>query len=90
MKARISISLYWPGVLCGIGIVVPMLMPKIVIGPMSFYAGQPCGYFYCDVHIAEAGRSSLLGKRRWAFLTTPVIIALRAASHICLPCLGLC
>ena len=36
MKSKNINQLVLAGVLCGIGIVVPMLMPKIVIGPMSF------------------------------------------------------
>ena len=36
MKSKNINQLVVAGVLCGIGIVVPMLMPKIVIGPMSF------------------------------------------------------
>lgn len=35
MKSKNINQLVLAGVLCGIGIVVPMLMPKIVIGPMS-------------------------------------------------------
>lgn len=27
------------GVLCAIGLVVPMVMPKVIIGPMSFTLG---------------------------------------------------
>lgn len=61
MKSKNINQLVLAGVLCGIGIVVPMLMPKIVIGPMSFTLASHVAIFYCDVHIAEAGRSSLLG-----------------------------
>ena len=56
MKSKNINQLVLAGVLCGIGIVVPMLMPKIVIGPMSFTLASHVAIF-----IAEAGRSSLLG-----------------------------
>ena len=60
MKSKNINQLVLAGVLCGIGIVVPMLMPKIVIGPMSFTLASHVAIFIA-MFIAEAGRSSLLG-----------------------------
>ena len=44
--------------------------------------------FYCDVHIAEAGRSSLLGNDAGLFYDDACNYCSEAASHICFALLG--
>ena len=84
MKSKNINQLVLAGVLCGIGIVVPMLMPKIVIGPMSFTLASHVAIFIAMFISPKLAAVVCLG----FFMTTPVIIALRAASHICFALLG--
>ncbi|MEF2911394.1 hypothetical protein [Phascolarctobacterium succinatutens] len=39
MEHKNIYQLVLAGVLCAIGLVVPMVMPKVIIGPMSFILG---------------------------------------------------
>lgn len=84
MKSKNINQLVLAGVLCGIGIVVPMLMPKIVIGPMSFTLASHVAIFIAMFISPKLAAVVCLGTT----LGTPVIIALRAASHICFALLG--
>lgn len=70
------------------GIVVPMLMPKIVIGPMSFTLASHVAIFIAMFISPKLAAVVCLGTTLGFFMTTPVIIALRAASHICFALLG--
>ena len=83
MKSKNINQLVLAGVLCGIGIVVPMLMPKIVIGPMSFTLASHVAIFIAMFISPKLAAVVCLGTTLGFFMTTPVIIALRAASHIC-------
>lgn len=40
------------GVLCAIGLVVPMVMPKVIIGPMSFTLGAHVAILFGNVYFA--------------------------------------
>ena len=53
MKSKNINQLVLAGVLCGIGIVVPMLMPKIVIGPMSFTLASHVAIFIVNFPYAR-------------------------------------
>ena len=88
MKSKNINQLVLAGVLCGIGIVVPMLMPKIVIGPMSFTLASHVAIFIAMFISPKLAAVVCLGTTLGFFMTTPVIIALRAASHICFALLG--
>lgn len=80
MKSKNINQLVLAGVLCGIGIVVPMLMPKIVIGPMSFTLASHVAIFIAMFISPKLAAVVCLGTTLGFFMTTPVIIALRAAS----------
>ncbi|MCD7874932.1 MAG: hypothetical protein LUH17_08285 [Acidaminococcaceae bacterium] len=82
MKSKNINQLVAAGALCGIGIVVPMLMPKIVIGPMSFTLASHVAIFMAMFISPKLAAAVCLGTTLGFFMTTPVIIALRAASHI--------
>ena len=82
MKSKNINQLVLAGVLCGIGIVVPMLMPKIVIGPMSFTLASHVAIFIAMFISPKLAAVVCLGTTLGFFMTTPVIIALRAASHM--------
>lgn len=88
MKSKNINQLVLAGALCGIGIVVPMLMPKIVIGPMSFTLASHVAIFIAMFISPKLAAVVCLGTTLGFFMTTPVIIALRAASHICFALLG--
>ena len=88
MKSKNINQLVLAGVLCGIGIVVPMLMPKIVIGPMSFTLASHVAIFIAMFISPKLAAVVCLGTTLGFLMTTPVIIALRAASHICFALLG--
>lgn len=90
MKSKNINQLVLAGVLCGIGIVVPMLMPKIVIGPMSFTLASHVAIFIAMFISPKLAAVVCLGTTLGFFLTTPVIIALRLPAISVLPCLGLC
>ena len=67
MKSKNINQLVLAGVLCGIGIVVPMLMPKIVIGPMSFTLASHVAIFIA-MFISPKLAAVVCLERRWAFL----------------------
>ena len=76
------------GILCAIGIVVPMFMPRIVLGPMSFtlasHVAVFLGMFISPAVSVAVGIGTTIG----FFFTTPAIIALRAGSHIVFAFIG--
>ena len=57
MEHKNIYQLVLAGVLCAIGLVVPMVMPKVIIGPMSFIlgAGTVLHYFRAAVEICQSG-----------------------------------
>ena len=76
------------GVLCAIGIVVPMFMPKIVLGPMSFTPASHVAIFLAMFISPAVAVAVCIGTTVGFFVTTPIIIALRAASHVVFAFLG--
>lgn len=70
------------GVLCAVGIVVPMFMPRVVLGPMSFTLASHVAVFLGMFISPAVAVAVCIGTTLGFFLTTPAIIALRAASHI--------
>ena len=76
------------GILCAIGIVVPMFMPRIVLGPMSFTLASHVAVFLGMFISPAIAVAVCIGTTIGFFLTTPAIIALRAASHIVFAFIG--
>lgn len=76
------------GILCAIGIVVPMFMPRIVLGPMSFTLASHVAVFLGMFISPAVAVAVCIGTTLGFFLTTPAIIALRAASHIVFAAIG--
>lgn len=52
MEHKNIYQLVLAGVLCAIGLVVPMVMPKVIIGPMSFTLGAHVAIFFGNVYFA--------------------------------------
>lgn len=76
------------GVLCAVGIVVPMFMPKIMLGPMSFTPASHVAIFLAMFISPAVAAAVSIGTTIGFFITTPAIIALRAASHLVFALLG--
>lgn len=76
------------GLLCAIGLMVPMCMPKIVLGPMSFTLASHVAVFLAMFISPILAIAVCIGTTLGFFLTTPLIIAIRAASHIVFAVVG--
>lgn len=86
MEHKNIYQLVLAGVLCAIGLVVPMVMPKVIIGPMSFTLGAHVAIFLAISPKVTA--AVCLGTTMGFFVTTPLIIAARAATHIIFALVG--
>ena len=53
------------GILCAIGIVVPIFLLRIVLGPMSFTLASHVAVFLGDVHLSGGCRSGLHRHNHW-------------------------
>ncbi|MEG0327010.1 MAG: hypothetical protein RR565_00250 [Erysipelothrix sp.] len=75
-------------ILIALGIVIPMLMPKLVIGPASYTPASHVPVFVA-MFVSPAVAVAVVLGTAWGFLisTTPVI-AMRALSHIVFALLG--
>ena len=87
MKSKNINQLVLAGVLCGIGIVVPILMPKIVIGPMSFTLASHVAIFIAMFISPKLAAVVCLGTTL-AFYDDACNYCSEAASHICFALLG--
>ena len=88
MKSSRLYHMVLAGVLCAVGIVVPMFMPRIVLGPMSFTLARHVAVFLGMFISPAVAVAVCIGTTLGFFLTTPAIIALRAASHIVFAAIG--
>lgn len=68
--------------LIAMGIVIPMVMPKIVIGPASFTLASHVPLFIAMFFSPGMAIAVALGTAFGFFVTLPPIIALRALSHL--------
>ncbi len=90
MKKHNSVmSITLAGLLCAIGIIIPMFAPKIVIEPASFTLASHVPVFIAmfispTISIAVA----LLTSLGFLISGTPIIIVLRALTHIIFATLG--
>ncbi|MGM9902853.1 hypothetical protein A5844_001535 [Enterococcus sp. 10A9_DIV0425] len=74
--------------LIGMGVIIPMIMPKIVIPPASFTLASHVPLFIAMFFSPGVAVAVALGTTFGFFLTTPVIIALRAFSHLVFALIG--
>ena len=88
MEHKNIYQLVLAGVLCAIGLVVPMVMPKVIIGPMSFTLGAHAAIFLAMFILPKVAAAVCLGTTMGFFVTTPLIIAARAATHIIFALVG--
>lgn len=88
MEHKSIYQLVLAGILCAIGLLVPMVMPKVILGPMSFTLGSHLAIFIAMFISPKVAAAVVLGTTVGFFLTTPIIIAMRAASHIVFALVG--
>lgn len=74
--------------LIGMGIIIPLVMPKIMIPPASFTLASHVPLFLAMFFSPGVAVAVALGTTFGFFLSTPVIIALRALSHIIFAVIG--
>lgn len=74
--------------LIGLGILIPMVMPKIVIGPASFTLASHVPVFIAMFFSPVVALAVVLGTTFGFFISTTPIIALRAFSHLIFALIG--
>ena len=76
------VSMCISALLCALGIMIPMFMPKIVIPPMSFTLASHVPIFIAMfISPASAVMVTVVTSIGFA-LSMPLVVALRAASHL--------
>ena len=76
------------GCACGNFFVIPMFAPKIVIEPASFTLASHVPIFLAMFISPKVAAAVCLGTTMGFFVTTPLIIAARAATHIIFALVG--
>lgn len=82
MKNHSIRNLTISALLIGLGILIPMVMPKIVIGPASFTLASHVPVFIAMFFSPLVAIAVVLGTTFGFFISTTPIIALRAFSHL--------
>lgn len=88
MKKNSVRSLTISALLIGMGVIIPMVMPKILIPPASFTLASHVPIFIAMFFSPGMAITVALGTTFGFFLTTPIIIALRALSHLVFAVIG--
>ncbi|EOB2765645.1 hypothetical protein ACIL4E_002118 [Enterococcus hirae] len=88
MKKKSVRSLTISALLIAMGVIIPMVMPKIMIPPASFTLASHVPIFIAMFFSPGIAIIVALGTTFGFFLTTPVIIALRALSHLIFAVIG--
>lgn len=74
--------------LIALGIIIPMVMPKIVIGPASFTLASHVPLFIAMFFSPGIAIAVALGTAFGFFVSLPIVVALRALSHLVFAVLG--
>lgn len=83
MKKNGILSMVIAALLCAIGILIPIVMPKIEIGPMSFtLASHVPSFLAMFISLPVAVAVSLVTAVGFFFAGFPTVVVLRALSHI--------
>ncbi|HFD6465642.1 TPA: hypothetical protein ACF5NR_002788 [Enterococcus hirae] len=88
MKKKSVRSLTISALLIAMGVIIPMVMPKIMIPPASFTLASHVPIFIAMFFSPGIAITVALGTTFGFLLTTPVIIALRALSHLIFAVIG--
>lgn len=88
MKTRSVRSLTIGALLIAMGILIPMMMPKIVIGPASFTLASHVPVMLAMFFSPTMAIAVALGTTFGFLVTTPLIIAARALTHVVFATIG--
>jgi len=88
MKNNSVRNLTISALLIGLGILIPMVMPKIVIGPASFTLASHVPVFIAMFFSPLVALAVVIGTTFGFFISTTPIIALRAFSHLIFALIG--
>lgn len=88
MNGKNVLQMVVAGVLCAVAMAIPMFMPKIVLGPMSFTLASHVPVFLAMFISPFLAVAVSVGATAGFFMTTPLIIALRALSHLVFAVMG--
>lgn len=88
MKKNAVRQLTISALLIAMGIIIPMVMPKIIIGPASFTLASHVPLMIAMFFSPAMAVAVALGTAFGFLLTTPLIIAARALSHLVFVVLG--
>ncbi|MGX7196907.1 hypothetical protein [Enterococcus olivae] len=88
MKRNSVRQLTIAALLIAMGVVIPMVMPRIVIGPASFTLASHVPLFVAMFFSPKIAIAVALGTAFGFVMTAPFIIALRALSHIVFAYIG--
>ncbi len=88
MKKHSVRTLTISALLIGMGVIIPMVMPKIMIPPASFTLASHVPLFIALFFSPGVAIAVALGTTFGFFLSTPIIIALRALSHLIFAVIG--
>lgn len=76
------------GFLCALGIMIPLVVPKIELGVMTFTVGSHIAIFIAMFISPMMSVIVCLITALGFFITTPIYVALRALSHIIFAVIG--
>lgn len=88
MKKNSIHQLTLSALLIALGVLIPLVMPRIVIGPASFTLASHVPLFVAMFFSPRMAITVALGTAFGFLLTAPFIIALRALSHLVFAVLG--
>ena len=88
MKTRSVRSLTIAALLIAMGILIPMVMPKVVIGPASFTLASHVPVMLAMFFSPMMALAVALGTTFGFLMTTPLIIAARALTHVVFAVIG--
>ena len=88
MKTKPVQQLTLSALLIAVGVLIPLVMPRIVIGPASFTLASHVPLFVAMFFSPKMSTIVALGTAFGFLLTAPFIIALRALSHLLFAVLG--
>lgn len=88
MRTSSTRRLTFAALLIALGILLPMVMPKVAIGPASFTLASHVPVFLAMFISPGIAVAVALGTAFGFFLTLPAIIAMRALSHVVFALIG--
>lgn len=88
MRTFSTKKLTFAAILIALGILIPMVMPKVTIGPASFTLASHVPVFLAMFISPGVAVAVALGTAFGFFMTLPVVVAFRALSHLVFAIIG--